>query len=78
MEQVIINLSVYNFRSSYSSAIVCGWNLYETDFPKDLAKYMLSEYKKIRPYFYGDYYPLTDYSKSYRKLDWLSIFIDRI
>ena len=61
--------SPYTCRSSYASSLLCGWNLYKDDFPKDVARYLLSEYKKVRPYFFGDYYPLTDYSTSFKQ--WL-------
>jgi alpha-galactosidase len=58
---------IYRVRSAMSSSLVCGWNLYETDFPVQQAQYMMDEYRKVRPYFWGNYYPLTDFSKSLNK-----------
>jgi alpha-galactosidase len=52
----------YAFRSSINSGVVLGWNLYAPDFPVERAQRLISEYKRIRPFFYGDYYPLTAHS----------------
>ncbi|HGE71507.1 TPA: alpha-galactosidase [Candidatus Poribacteria bacterium] len=52
----------YSFRSSINSGVVLGWNLYLPDFPVEKARKLIAEFKKIRPLFYGDYYPLTAYS----------------
>jgi len=49
----------YSFRSSINSAVILGWDLYDPDFPKEEARRRLAEYRKIRPYFHGDFYPLT-------------------
>lgn len=56
------NPTIYNFRSSMSSALVVGWNVFDNDFPALLARRAVQEYLQIRHYFYGDYYPLTEYS----------------
>ncbi|NOY61087.1 MAG: alpha-galactosidase [Calditrichaeota bacterium] len=61
---------MYVARSTYASSMVTGWNLYADHFPKDLARYIYDEYKKIRPYFQGDFYPLTEYTTSHKK--WLA------
>jgi alpha-galactosidase len=52
---------IYTARSTYSSSMVTGWNLYSDNFPKDQARYIYDEYKKIRHFFQGDFYPLTEY-----------------
>ncbi|MGB9598099.1 MAG: alpha-galactosidase, partial [Candidatus Poribacteria bacterium] len=52
----------YQFRSSINSGVVLGWNLYLPDFPVEKARNLIAEFKKIRPLFYGDYYPLTAHS----------------
>ncbi len=44
------------------SALVLGWNLYLPDFPVERARELVAEYKRLRPFFYGDYYPLTAHS----------------
>lgn len=66
---------LYSWRTSYSSALVFGWNLYEEKFPKDQARYVLEEYRKIRPFFQGDFYPVTKYSTSER--DWIGFQFHR-
>jgi len=53
---------MYVARSTYASSMVTGWNLYSDNFPKDQAQYIYNEYRKIQPYFQGDFYPLTDYT----------------
>ncbi len=53
---------MYVARSTYSASMVTGWNLYENNFPQDKARFIYDEYKKIRPNFEGDFFPLTEYS----------------
>jgi alpha-galactosidase len=52
----------YAFRSSMNGALVLGWNLYLPDFPVERARQLIKEFKRLRPFFYGDYYPLTAHS----------------
>jgi len=52
----------YVFRSSMTSGIILRWNPYEPDFPAEQAKRMVDEFKRLRPFFYGDFYPLTSHS----------------
>jgi len=52
----------YAFRSSMNCAVVLGWNLYLPDFPVEKARRLIDEFKMVRPFFYGDYYPLTAHS----------------
>ena len=54
----------YKFRSSLSSALVVGWDVNQSTFPLPQAKKSVEEFKRLRPYFYGDYYPLTPYDAS--------------
>lgn len=58
------NPDAYTFRSSMGSSLVFGWDINQATFPLVQAKRSIEEYKRLRPYFYGDYYPLTDYSTS--------------
>ena len=53
---------IYSFRSSMNAAIVLGWNPKDPDFPAETARRLVSEYKRLRPLFHGDFYPLTPYS----------------
>jgi alpha-galactosidase len=54
----------YRWRSSLSSALVFGWDINQPFFPLEQAKKSIAEFKRLRPYFYADYYPLTEYSTS--------------
>ncbi len=59
---------IYVARSTYASSMVTGWNLYADNFPKDQAGYIYAEYKKIRPFFQGDFHPLTEYTTQHNKM----------
>ncbi|MFQ6040226.1 MAG: alpha-galactosidase [Candidatus Poribacteria bacterium] len=52
----------YIFRSSMSSGVILRWNPYEPDFPVEQAKRLMDEFKRLRLFFYGDFYPLTSHS----------------
>ena len=55
----------YTFRSAYSPGIVLGFTdapNYADIFDYDAGRKHMNQYISGRPYFYGDYYPLTDYS----------------
>lgn len=49
----------YNFRSSLGSATVINWEITSNRGSIPEMQRVIAEYKKIRPYFYEDYYPLT-------------------
>ncbi len=64
-------VSAYAFRSAYCPAMVLCWPMVPiTDLDKqrwsqmdvDLLRRMLKEYIAVRPYVFGDYYPLMPYS----------------
>jgi len=54
----------YAFRSSMTSGIILRWDPYEADFPVEDARRLVDEFKRLRPFFYGDFYPLTPHSVS--------------
>ena len=62
------NPQKYYFRSSMGGAVVLGWELNGTynnaPFNLTQAHEGIAEFKALRPYFYGDFYPLTEYSTS--------------
>jgi alpha-galactosidase len=51
----------YWFRSAMGGAVVMGWEL-GAGFNVRCAIEDMSEFRELRAYLYGDYYPLTDYS----------------
>ena len=55
------NPQKYYFRSSMGGAMVMGWEL-NGAFNVDLAVDDIAEFRSLRAYLYGDYYPLTEYS----------------
>lgn len=57
------NPQKYAFRSSMSGALVLGWEL-NASFNVAQAHEDIAEFRSLRPYFFGDYYPLTEYSTS--------------
>jgi alpha-galactosidase len=63
----------YSVRSAYTSSLCFG--LFgvgdapqpgppPSDFPFDQARAQLKEYRRVHPYFLGDYYPLSQYSQA--------------
>jgi alpha-galactosidase len=54
----------YNFRSALGPALAFSIFGYEytpptPDYPYDWHRRMIAEYRRARPFFYGDFYPLT-------------------
>jgi alpha-galactosidase len=62
------NPQKYYFRSSMGGAVVLGWEINGTSdnapFNLNQALEDIAEYRALRPYFLGDFYPLTEYSTS--------------
>jgi alpha-galactosidase len=62
------NPQKYYFRSSMGGAVVLGWEINGTynnaSFSLVKASEGIAEFRALRPYFYGDFYPLTEYSTS--------------
>ncbi|MCY2995379.1 MAG: NPCBM/NEW2 domain-containing protein [Planctomycetota bacterium] len=50
----------YLFRSGFNGGISFGEDLRGKDYPRDLLKQGIAEGKRIRKYFYGNFYPLSD------------------
>ena len=73
----------YEFRSSMCSALCLNWwvagdvpaERIPADFPFDWARRTLEQYRKLREFYYGDYYPLTPYSQA--RDVWLAYQLDR-
>jgi alpha-galactosidase len=57
------NPQKYYFRSSMGGAVVMGWEL-GGSFNVSQAVEAVAEFKALRPYLFGDFYPLTAYSTS--------------
>jgi alpha-galactosidase len=76
-------LSAYGFRSAYCPALLMGWPMTQVNDLKerwgsvdlDLLRKLLKEYVALRPYVFGDFYPLTPYSIEAK--DWMAWQFDR-
>jgi alpha-galactosidase len=71
----------YGFRSSMSSAMVLSWDIHSShlyadrSFP-EMQKY-IQDFKRLRPYYYGDYYPLTSAKDMTQDNVWLAYQLNR-
>jgi alpha-galactosidase len=73
----------YDFRSGMSAGLCLNWwvsgdgpaAFIPPDFPFARAKQTLEQYLSFRQFFYGDYYPLTEYSQS--RNVWMAYQLDR-
>lgn len=68
---------VYSFRSGLGAAVQAAWLIgsgYET---ADRNRKYMEECKELRPYFYGDYYPLTPFENYTHNNMWLAYQLDR-
>jgi len=70
-------VSPYHFRSNMSTAMVINWdiNSKEHSLP-ELQKYF-SDFKRLRPYYYSDYYPLTKTENMTQDNVWLAYQLNR-
>jgi alpha-galactosidase len=58
----------YLFRSGFNAGIAFAEDVRPKDYPRDLLKQGIAEGKRIRKYFFGNFYPLLEVSASPR--DW--------
>lgn len=73
----------YEFRSSMCSSLCLNWwvsgdapaERIPAGFPFDWARKTLAQYLELRPFYYGDYYPLTAYSQA--RDVWMAYQLDR-
>ena len=52
-------VSPYHFRSNLSSAMVINWDINSKEHSQSEFQKYFQDFKRLRPYYYGDYYPLT-------------------
>jgi len=58
------DVDTYVFRSAVCLSTIIGYDVRRQDLDYDLLRRLTSEWRQVAPYFYGDYYPLTSYSRS--------------
>jgi alpha-galactosidase len=70
-------ISPYHFRSNLSASMVINWdiNSKEHSLP-ELRKYF-QDFKRLRPFYYGDYYPLTNTGNMVSDSVWLAYQMNR-
>jgi alpha-galactosidase len=70
-------ISPYNFRSNMSSSMVINWDINSKEHTMaELQKYF-QEFKRLRPYYYSDYYPLTKPENMTKDNVWLAYQLNR-
>ncbi len=71
-----VSVDPYDFRSGMGACASYAFDYYSPDAPfwAGLAE-RIPEYKRVRPYFYGDFYPLTPYDASEKT--WMAWQYDR-
>lgn len=75
-----INLSQssqYDFLSSMSSAMVLIWDINSPGISVPQVQKCMNDFKRLRPYYYGDYYPLTGTASLLRDDEWLAHQLNR-
>ena len=68
----------YSFRSSLNSTMCLWWEItgkYSEPIP--LIQKRIAEFQELRPYFYGDYYPLTPQKDYLRDDSWMAYQMHR-
>lgn len=65
------------FRSSLSSALVLNWKITGNQVTIPEMQKCVADYKRLRPYYYGDYYPLTHYQDTTLDSIWLAYQMNR-
>ena len=63
----MVRFSSYAFRSAYAPALMLSWAVADPaerweHVDEALLRKLLNEYLSVRPYFFGDFYPLTPYN----------------
>ena len=67
----------YEFRSGMSSSMVLFWDLFSGGNSLPQMQKCMQDFKRLRPYYYGDYYPLTGPEKLLRDDSWLAYQMNR-
>ncbi len=69
--------SQYYFRSNMSSSMVLNWDINSKDHSQAEMQKYIQDFKRLRPYYYGDYYPLTGIENLLRDDTWLAYQLNR-
>jgi len=67
----------YDFRSALSSTLLLFWDVCHDSLSVQEMHKRVAEFKKLRPYYYRDYYPLTEAAQLLKDNDWLAYQLNR-
>lgn len=70
-------VSPYHFRSNMSSSMVINWDINSKEHTVPEMQKYFQEFKRLRPYYYGDYYPLTGTRNMTQDDVWLAYQLNR-
>jgi alpha-galactosidase len=72
-------VSAYSLRSAMSSAMVLTWDVNSASSTPSIAEMQnfIKDFKRLRPYYYGDYYPLTGTKNMLQDSVWLAYQLNR-
>ncbi|MGV8139666.1 MAG: glycoside hydrolase family 36 protein [Mangrovibacterium sp.] len=69
--------STYEFRSSISSSMVLFWDIHSSGSSIPEMQKCMQNFKRLRPYYYGDYYPLSETKNLLHNDVWLAYQLNR-
>jgi len=70
-------VSPYHFRSNLSTSMLISWNINDKEHTQpELQKYF-QDFKRLRPFYYSDYYPLTNTENMTKDNVWLAYQLNR-
>ncbi|MEZ5106888.1 MAG: alpha-galactosidase [Draconibacterium sp.] len=73
----LFNSSIYDFRSSMSSSMVLLWDIHSSGSSIPQMQKCMQDFKRLRPFYYGDYYPLTETENLLHDDRWLAYQLNR-
>jgi len=73
----LFNSSLYEMRSSMASSIVFFWDIHSAASSIPKMQRCMQDAKRFRPYYFGDYYPLTRKEDLMRETSWLAYQLNR-
>ena len=68
-------VATYDFRSCMCPGMIPCWDMRDKSLDYDLLRKLSAQWREIAPNFFGDYYPMTDYSQANNV--WMSWQFDR-
>jgi alpha-galactosidase len=70
-------ISPYHFRSNMSASMVINWDINSKDHTQSELQKYFQDFKSFRPYYYSDYYPLTNTENMTKDNVWLAYQLNR-